>query len=216
MKVGLQFTRNVLRCTNSRCKANFWNRDVNAARNIHPRTARYQTDGSREDCCLCSRVKRVSMQRGWEGFRSVTTPPGNFDRSKSPRQPPPDDFQVGGETLHADGFSPRCSLQKHAVRQSFEKAGAAFKDTQMQRLVTISSTCAHVVNSVCWRLSTSRTQTAACDAHDKSATSFRDFEPVRWLSQTHPAHAMRPDVAPYARSFSRHVARRFILDLSKP
>jgi len=26
--------RNVLRCTNSRCKANFWNRDVNAARNM--------------------------------------------------------------------------------------------------------------------------------------------------------------------------------------
>jgi hypothetical protein len=34
MKVVLQFTRNVLRCTNSRCKANFWNRAVNAARNI--------------------------------------------------------------------------------------------------------------------------------------------------------------------------------------
>jgi hypothetical protein len=34
MKVVLQFTWNVLRCTNSRCKANFWNRDVNAARNM--------------------------------------------------------------------------------------------------------------------------------------------------------------------------------------
>jgi len=33
-KVELKFTRYVLRCTNSRCKANFWNRDVNAARNI--------------------------------------------------------------------------------------------------------------------------------------------------------------------------------------
>jgi hypothetical protein len=33
-KVGLKVTRNVLRCTNSRCKANFWNRDVNAARSI--------------------------------------------------------------------------------------------------------------------------------------------------------------------------------------
>eukprot|EP00644_Phytophthora_capsici_P003431 jgi/Phyca11/116910/e_gw1.31.529.1 len=30
----LKCTRNVLRCTNSRCKANFWNRDVNAARNM--------------------------------------------------------------------------------------------------------------------------------------------------------------------------------------
>jgi transposase len=26
--------RNVLRCANSACRANFWNRDVNAARNI--------------------------------------------------------------------------------------------------------------------------------------------------------------------------------------
>jgi hypothetical protein len=34
MKVALQFTRNVLRCTNSRCKTTFWNPDVNAARNI--------------------------------------------------------------------------------------------------------------------------------------------------------------------------------------
>jgi hypothetical protein len=33
-KLALQFTRNVLRCTNSRCKANFWNRDVNVARNM--------------------------------------------------------------------------------------------------------------------------------------------------------------------------------------
>ncbi|KAG7377711.1 hypothetical protein PHYPSEUDO_011118 [Phytophthora pseudosyringae] len=33
-KVVLKCTRNVLRCTNSRCKANFWNRDVNAARNM--------------------------------------------------------------------------------------------------------------------------------------------------------------------------------------
>jgi len=44
----------------------------------HPRTTHCRTDGSREDCCLCSRVKRVSMQRGWEGFRPVTTPPGHF------------------------------------------------------------------------------------------------------------------------------------------
>jgi hypothetical protein len=34
MKIALQFTRNVLRCTNSRCKATFWNRDVNAARKM--------------------------------------------------------------------------------------------------------------------------------------------------------------------------------------
>jgi hypothetical protein len=34
MKIALQFNRNVLRCTNSRRKANFWNRDVNAARNM--------------------------------------------------------------------------------------------------------------------------------------------------------------------------------------
>jgi len=34
MKIALKCTRNVLRCTNSRCKANFWNRDVNAARNM--------------------------------------------------------------------------------------------------------------------------------------------------------------------------------------
>jgi len=34
MKIALKFTRNVLRCTNSRCKANFWNRDVNAAKNM--------------------------------------------------------------------------------------------------------------------------------------------------------------------------------------
>ncbi|KAG7377026.1 hypothetical protein PHYPSEUDO_012271 [Phytophthora pseudosyringae] len=33
-KVVLKGTRNVLRCTSSRCKANFWNRDVNAARNM--------------------------------------------------------------------------------------------------------------------------------------------------------------------------------------
>ncbi|KAL3664317.1 hypothetical protein V7S43_010654 [Phytophthora oleae] len=33
-KVVLKCTRNVLRCTNSRCKATFWNRDVNAARNL--------------------------------------------------------------------------------------------------------------------------------------------------------------------------------------
>uniref|UniRef100_K3WZG9 Uncharacterized protein n=1 Tax=Globisporangium ultimum (strain ATCC 200006 / CBS 805.95 / DAOM BR144) TaxID=431595 RepID=K3WZG9_GLOUD len=33
-KVVLKCTRNVLRCTNSKCKANFWNRDVNAARNM--------------------------------------------------------------------------------------------------------------------------------------------------------------------------------------
>ncbi|RLN61016.1 hypothetical protein BBJ29_004169 [Phytophthora kernoviae] len=31
-KVVLKCTRNVLRCTNSGCKANFWNRDVNAVR----------------------------------------------------------------------------------------------------------------------------------------------------------------------------------------
>jgi hypothetical protein len=64
-KIALKRTRNVLRCTNSRCKANFWNRDVNAARNILELLA--------------------TMQRGWEGFRFATTPPGNFDRSKSPR-----------------------------------------------------------------------------------------------------------------------------------
>jgi hypothetical protein len=34
MKIALKYTRNVLRCTNSRCKANFGNRDVNAARNM--------------------------------------------------------------------------------------------------------------------------------------------------------------------------------------
>jgi hypothetical protein len=34
MKIALKCTRNVLRCTNSRRKANFWNRDVNAARNM--------------------------------------------------------------------------------------------------------------------------------------------------------------------------------------
>ncbi|ETP37607.1 hypothetical protein F442_14587 [Phytophthora nicotianae P10297] len=33
-KIVLRCTRNVLRCTNSGCKANFWNRDVNAARNM--------------------------------------------------------------------------------------------------------------------------------------------------------------------------------------
>jgi hypothetical protein len=32
-KIALKCTRNVLRCTNSRCKANFWKRDVHAARN---------------------------------------------------------------------------------------------------------------------------------------------------------------------------------------
>jgi len=30
----LRKNRNVLRCANSACRANFWNRDVNAARNI--------------------------------------------------------------------------------------------------------------------------------------------------------------------------------------
>jgi transposase len=30
----LHENRDVLRCTNSQCKANFWNQDVNAARNI--------------------------------------------------------------------------------------------------------------------------------------------------------------------------------------
>jgi hypothetical protein len=34
MKITLKCTWNVLRCTNSRCKANFWNRDVNAAKNM--------------------------------------------------------------------------------------------------------------------------------------------------------------------------------------
>jgi hypothetical protein len=34
MKVERKCTWNVLRCTNSRCKATYWNRDVNAARNI--------------------------------------------------------------------------------------------------------------------------------------------------------------------------------------
>jgi hypothetical protein len=33
-KIVLKSNRNVLRCTNSRCEANFWNRDVNAARNM--------------------------------------------------------------------------------------------------------------------------------------------------------------------------------------
>jgi len=33
-KVELKCTRNVLRCANSSCRANVWNRDVNAARNI--------------------------------------------------------------------------------------------------------------------------------------------------------------------------------------
>ncbi|KAG2997073.1 hypothetical protein PC121_g5075 [Phytophthora cactorum] len=31
-KIVLKYTRNVLRCANSSCKANFWSRDVNAAR----------------------------------------------------------------------------------------------------------------------------------------------------------------------------------------
>jgi transposase len=30
----LRKNRNVLRCANSACRTNFWNRDVNAARNI--------------------------------------------------------------------------------------------------------------------------------------------------------------------------------------
>jgi hypothetical protein len=34
MKIALKVTRNVLCCTNSRCKATFWNRDVNPARNM--------------------------------------------------------------------------------------------------------------------------------------------------------------------------------------
>jgi hypothetical protein len=34
MKIALKYTRNILRCANSRCKANFWNCDVNAARII--------------------------------------------------------------------------------------------------------------------------------------------------------------------------------------
>ncbi|RLN62722.1 hypothetical protein BBJ29_009345 [Phytophthora kernoviae] len=33
-KVVLKCTRNVLRCTNSGCKTNFWSRDVNAVRNM--------------------------------------------------------------------------------------------------------------------------------------------------------------------------------------
>ncbi|KAG6951002.1 hypothetical protein JG688_00013913 [Phytophthora aleatoria] len=33
-KIVLKSNRNVLRCENSRCEANFWNRDVNAARNM--------------------------------------------------------------------------------------------------------------------------------------------------------------------------------------
>jgi hypothetical protein len=33
-KVVLKCTRNVLHCTNSSYRANFWNRDVDAARNI--------------------------------------------------------------------------------------------------------------------------------------------------------------------------------------
>ncbi|KAG3127793.1 hypothetical protein C6341_g24827 [Phytophthora cactorum] len=32
--IVLKYTRNVLRCTNSSCKANFWSRDVNAAGNM--------------------------------------------------------------------------------------------------------------------------------------------------------------------------------------
>lgn len=34
IKVVLKKNRNVFHCANSRCRANFWNRDVNAARNI--------------------------------------------------------------------------------------------------------------------------------------------------------------------------------------
>jgi hypothetical protein len=33
-RLVLQESMNVLRCTSSRCRANFWNRDVSAARNI--------------------------------------------------------------------------------------------------------------------------------------------------------------------------------------
>jgi hypothetical protein len=33
-KIVQKSNRNVLRCTNSRCETNFWNRDVNAARNM--------------------------------------------------------------------------------------------------------------------------------------------------------------------------------------
>jgi hypothetical protein len=33
-RLVFQENRNVLRCDNSSCRANFWNRDVNAARNI--------------------------------------------------------------------------------------------------------------------------------------------------------------------------------------
>jgi hypothetical protein len=33
-KIVLKRNLNILRCTNSRCEANFWNRDVNAARNM--------------------------------------------------------------------------------------------------------------------------------------------------------------------------------------
>jgi hypothetical protein len=33
-RLVLQENRNVLRCANSRCRANFWNRDVNATRYI--------------------------------------------------------------------------------------------------------------------------------------------------------------------------------------
>ncbi|KAG7375200.1 hypothetical protein PHYBOEH_003192 [Phytophthora boehmeriae] len=33
-KIVLKRSRNVLRCTDSLCKANLWNRDVNAARNM--------------------------------------------------------------------------------------------------------------------------------------------------------------------------------------
>jgi hypothetical protein len=32
--IALKCVRNVLRCTNSHYKANFWNRDTNAARNM--------------------------------------------------------------------------------------------------------------------------------------------------------------------------------------
>ncbi|POM78459.1 Hypothetical protein PHPALM_4005 [Phytophthora palmivora] len=38
-KIVLKSNRNVLRCVNSRCEANFWNWDVNAARNDDERVA---------------------------------------------------------------------------------------------------------------------------------------------------------------------------------
>jgi hypothetical protein len=106
------------------------------------RTARYQTDGSRGDCCLCSRVKRVFMQRGWEGFRTGTTPLGNFNRSKSPRSPPPDDSQVGDETfsrsLDSQHWSWTQRSAKHCAADLFQRR-ASVNDSFFPIEMTIPS-----------------------------------------------------------------------------